>query len=77
MEIKDGNRGLCVTCRHFIPEDRGFEFENIADTEYMTFRCEIFDKKRKEYFLMEKIEEEITTPERTVCEFWEFWDSEK
>ncbi len=75
--ISRGNKGLCITCRHFIPEERGFEFENILDTEYISFRCDIFGSKQKEYFLMAPTEEEIVTPEKNVCEFWEFWKGDE
>ena len=74
--IADGNRGLCITCRHYVHEGGGMEFEGILDTEYVEFRCEVFGKRRTEHFLMEPVSEEISTPERNLCEFWEFWDRE-
>jgi len=75
--MKDIKTGLCITCKYFLLQDHGREFENIIDTEYMQFKCSIYgETTEKEYYLMQppkEIETIETVPETKICEFWEEW----
>ncbi len=76
--FKDFKTGQCITCKHFFLEDSGREFANIADTEYIQFRCSVYgEKTKKEYFLMVPAENEINETRKSHCEFWEEWVDEK
>ena len=72
----DLNTGICITCKYFIEEERGFEFENILDTEYAIFKCQKLGKKSRDDFLMAPIPDEIEIPKLDKCPYWEFWDKE-
>ncbi len=74
-KYNDLEKGLCITCRHYIHKSTEKEFEHIADTEYIELYCEIFGRSTKEYFLMTPIEDTIALPEKTICEFWELWEA--
>ena len=72
----DLNTGICITCKYFIEEESGFEFENILDTEYAIFKCQKLGKKSRDDFLMAPIPDEIEIPKMDKCPYWEFWDKE-
>ena len=72
MELQSG---ICATCKHFIVTDSGREFEQIIDTEFMEFHCNIFDQKTKEFFLMSNFNDNLEKEEKNMCEFWEDWNS--
>ncbi len=72
----DLNTGICITCKYFIEEESGFEFENILDTEYAIFKCQKLGKKSRDDFLMAPIPDEIEIPKLDKCPYWEFWDKE-
>lgn len=44
---------ICALCRHLTVVDSGREFEKIADTEYLTFRCQKLGWKSTDHYLMD------------------------
>lgn len=69
---------VCATCKHLILEDSGREFEQIVDTEYNVFSCEVLGWKVKEYHLMEPVGD-IFAAQRNhqECPYWEEWEARK
>lgn len=44
---------ICALCRNLQVVDSGREFEQIADTEYMVFRCRVLGWTSREDYLMD------------------------
>lgn len=66
-------QNICATCRHLVPLETGREFDQIADTEYTKFTCDIFGWKKKEFYLMAPVEKNLDNTRKQICEFWEEW----
>lgn len=66
---------ICALCRHLETIGQGREFERIADTEYLVFRCRKLGVTTREDYLMAPVSETLDRPERPVCPYWEPWDS--
>ncbi len=43
---------ICALCRNLEVLEQGREFEQIADTEFIVFRCKVFNWTSREDFLM-------------------------
>lgn len=67
---------ICATCRHLKVLDQGREFELIIDTEYTLFGCDLLKWKKKEFYLMAPVEENLEDDSDRVCPFWEEWKKE-
>jgi hypothetical protein len=64
---------ICATCKHFLIEKTGREFENILDTEYNIYKCLIRGWTTREDFLMAPVKTEIEEMPPFNCEYWEEW----
>lgn len=65
---------ICATCKHLSIAETGREFEKIADTEYIVFKCNILGWESREDYLMEPVETDLSDFDHKICEFWEPWD---
>jgi hypothetical protein len=75
MDINtDAFKNICATCRHLVVVETGREFEKIIDTDYTTFSCNILGWKKREFYLMAPVPDEIKE-EKFFCELWEDWTS--
>ncbi|MBI2251747.1 MAG: hypothetical protein HYU63_03170 [Armatimonadetes bacterium] len=68
---------ICAACKHLLLLDKGREFEKILDTEYLHFKCKIFNWEVKENYLMLDISNPLKKYKEKICEFWEPWDKDK
>lgn len=63
---------ICALCRNLEMVDQGREFEKIADTEYMVFRCRVLGWSTRENYLMDSDPAGNIGPvEPTTCPHWE------
>ncbi len=65
--------GICATCKHLKVLETSREFEKIIDTEYTLFSCAILGWKKKEFYLMAPVKEELGEQSSYRCPFWEEW----
>ena len=67
----------CANCRYLDLIDKGYEFKNVLDSEYLVFHCSIRDWTVREDYLMkspgEQLELSSSGNKNTVCPFWEEW----
>lgn len=70
-----GEHRICALCRHLEVVESGQEFQGIADTEYMVFRCKILGWTTRENYLMDSdpVAGLSKTPEEFNCPHWEGW----
>lgn len=73
----DDDWKICALCRHLETVDEGREFEKIADTEYMVFRCRKLGWTTREDYLMKPVGESLEKPEPFHCPHWEPWDTQR
>jgi len=64
---------ICATCRNLEVLDQGREFAQIADTEYLTFRCRRLNVTGREDYLMASIPRELPEEVPRQCPYWEPW----
>lgn len=62
----------CVNCKYFQIIERGREFEKIADTEFIVYKCNKLKQISKEYYLMFPLHYREPL-KREVCPYWEDW----
>lgn len=67
------NIKICATCKNLKVLEQGREFEKILDTEFTTFKCDIFNWKAKEFYLMAPLDNPMNDKTEKNCEFWEDW----
>jgi len=71
----------CANCRYLNLIDKGYEFKNILDSEYLVFRCSMRDWTVREDYLMkspgEQLELSSSESRNTMCPFWEEWTEEE
>lgn len=62
---------ICATCRNLEVVEHRREFESIADTEYIVFRCRVLGWTAREDYLMAPTVTEIPAePEIFDCPHW-------
>lgn len=67
----------CVNCRHLEILDEGKIVENLDDTSYIAFRCNVFNYSAREVFRFPKASRELVIErELDECPFWEEWVKE-
>src|SRR5690606_25558803 len=54
---------ICALCRNLETVESGREFEGIADTEYMVFRCKVLGWTTREDYLMKPAPAALEKPE--------------
>jgi len=65
---------LCLNCRNFEVLENKREFENIADTAYLVYRCRLQGTIMREDYLMKPVPPVFTLESRpTECPFWAHW----
>ena len=69
------NHRICALCKNLEVVESGREFEGIADTEFMVFRCKVLGWTTREDYLMESDPRQSLskTPEDFNCPHWEGW----
>ncbi|MEW6283972.1 MAG: hypothetical protein AB1758_35495 [Candidatus Eremiobacterota bacterium] len=75
-KVEQGWR-ICALCRNLEVVEQGREFPQIADTEFMVFRCRVFGWTSREDYLMQPSPEAIDTEEKPFdCPRWEPWSKD-
>lgn len=64
---------ICATCRNLEVVDQGREFEQIADSEFIVFRCKVLGTCTRDDYLMAPVLEELPPDPGSTCPFWEPW----
>lgn len=66
---------ICALCRHLEVVESGREFEGIADTEYMVFRCGVLGwTTREDYLMQSDPAASLGKPDDDFdCPHWEGW----
>lgn len=62
---------ICATCRNLEILEHGREFADIADTEFVRFRCRVLGISGREDYLMAAVEERLPAAAPSQCPFWE------
>jgi hypothetical protein len=62
---------ICALCRHLEVVGQGHEFEGIADTAYLEFRCKLLGWKSREDYLMAPVSDDLPAVDKGNCPFWE------
>ncbi len=63
---------ICALCRHLEVVEQGREFEQIADTEYVKFRCKVLGWTSRDDYLMDSDPStSLKEPEPFECPHWE------
>ncbi len=64
---------ICALCRNFEVLQQGREFEQIADTEYIVYRCKIYNWTGREDFLMKPPTGRVDEDKPFDCPHFEPW----
>lgn len=63
---------ICALCRNLEVVEQGREFDQIADTEYMVFRCRVLGWTTREDYLMDADPSaSVGRSESADCPYWE------